>query len=364
MSPNAVSIIPLHWQIYHDKCMKIDLKNDLVDLSFYRLADRMTSGRTDPIVVFAAYAQDKLIYKDGRMTEASAPVYQQYKLSMPSELVNKFGLAYADNAPLLLHKRLADVFVDVALDLHSTHQYVSVVMDGLRTYDCAITLQESRPDLVAIGLLTHAGKSAHNRALAVDSKLFIRDGKVPHMESLLEVDEHGHLDDLNMQTNSRFYTGPMSSSARHNRLIRLQAWQRASVKNRLPIASLLSEFWDDRVTGSPADMWRVLSCRLLCAEMNGSPEFNPIIANLKTVLNALHANESLSRSVFAEHAHAAFVKTWYQCFDKEQCKKLDAILGNGGGEPPALDDFMFHEWLDNIYDADLVEAGFPRQTRV
>src|SRR6185295_4386530 len=91
---------------------------------------------------------------------------------------------------------------------------------------------------------------------------------------LVEADEHGHLDDLNMETNSRFYTGPMPEAARQNRLNRLQAWQRASVKNKLPVANLLAEFWDDRVPGSPADMWRVLACRALCLGLDANPKSN------------------------------------------------------------------------------------------
>ena len=353
----------------------LDLATTLVDLADYRKADRIAGDKHDPLIVFAAYAQDEMVYKDGLMIQASQAIYKEFQRVLPNELVNKFGLAYADNSPIFLHKRLADVMVDVAIDMRDRHSQYTVVMDGLRTYDCAVKLQDARPDLVKIGLLTKAGYSAHNRALAVDSKLFhiidlaaAMNPSIPlPITSLQETDECGHLDDLNMETNSRFYEGPMSDAARINRLNRLQAWQRASVKNKLPIANLLSEFWDDRVTGSPADFWRVLTCRAMCVGMNGNPKTNPILGELKEELDALHTqnkHQDISRKTFARKAYANFIAAWDHFFTKQHRMELIATLGPGGAEPPELKDFIFHEWIDNIFDQDLVRAGFPRQSRV
>jgi len=344
----------------------LDLKSTLVNLAQHRKTERVEGNKPDPLIVLAAYAQDNLVYDDGKIVSISPSSYEEYKRSKPNDLVNKFGAVYADDAPLLLHKKLADVLVDVVIDLRDRRGQFTVVMDALRTFDCASQLQESRPDLVESGLLTHAGDSAHNRALAVDSKLFEPTNANISLSTLLEADEHGHLDDLDMKANSRFYDGDMSYSARHNRLTRLQAWQRASVKRKLPIANLLSEFWDDRVTGSPADMWRIISCRALCMDVNGNPQTNPMIATLKTDLNALHKQnqeKEITRQQFAESAHNLFVDTWQRLFTKQHKLQLSSILGLGAGEPPELADFMFHEWYNDIHDHDLIRAGFPRQTR-
>ena len=353
----------------------IDLKNNLVDLADYRKADRIADSNPDPLIVHVAYAQDDLVYDEGKIISVTPETYREFKQSRSNDLVNKFGLAYASGVPLLLHKKLADVLVDVAIDLRDRRGHFTVVMDALRTYDSALKLQESRPDLVESGLLTKAGNSAHNRALAVDSKLFELADKnlststptrtLP-LSALVEVDEHGHLDDLDMTANSRFYQGAMSDKAHHNRLVRLQAWQRASIKHQLPIANLLSEFWDDRVTGSPADMWRVLSCRAMCLGISGDPKINPTIHSLKTDLDVLHAQNkqgALSRQEFAERAYHYFVSAWEQVFSKQIQLQLNAVLGRGAGAAPALSDFMFHEWLNDIYDRDLANADFPRQSR-
>jgi len=332
----------------------LNLRETLVDLAGYRLDERLACGE-DPLLIHVAYAQENLVYEQGTIMEVSDSEYARYRREKPNDLVNKFGHAYVKDMPLLLHKKLADVQVDVAIDMYLRYGQVTLVMDGLRTYESGVKMQENRPDLVASGLLAKAGSSAHNRALAVDSKLFVRlaDGTV------VEADEHGHLDDENMATNSRFYAGPMADAARANRLNRLQAWQRASVKNQLPIANLLAEFWDDRVPGSPADVWRVLSCRALCIGLDGNPKTNPIIARLKDALNAL---AHPSRQLFAEEAHALFSASWHALFTPAQKQALEASLGNGASSPPALSDFLFHEWLETIHDHDLLEAGLPAQS--
>jgi len=339
----------------------LDLKSVLVDLAYYRKEERTAGNVQDPLIILTAYAQDELVYVEGKIVAFTPEAYAEVKRSRSNDLVNKFGPVYAVEFPIFLHRKLADVLVDSAIDLRDRHGYFTVVMDGLRTYDCAQKLQENRPDLVTLGLLARAGKSAHNRALAVDSKLFhFVDG------TLVEADEHGHLDDFDMKANSRFYDGDMSNAARYNRLVRLQAWQRASIKHQLPIANLLSEFWDDRVTGSPEDFWRVLACRALCISLNGNPNTNPIVHSLKAELEGVHqrhVNQHTTRQDFAETAYRLFVATWNQLFTK-QCKlQLSSVLGSGAGDPPALSDFIFHEWHHSIYDRDLVSASLPKQLR-
>jgi hypothetical protein len=333
----------------------------LIDLATYRHADRIAGGKPDPLLILNAYAQATDIYRDGKIITATPTEYEACSKETPNDLVNKFGQVYASGTPLLLHQKLADVIIDTAIDMRDRYRQFTVVMDGLRTYDSGVVMQQTRPDLVASGMLAKAGTSAHNRALAVDSKLFqladpaaCKGGNVT-LSMLVEADEKGHLDDLDMTTSNRFYTGEMSDTARTNRLQRIQAWQRASVKNRLPIANLLSEFWDDRVPGSPADMWRVVSCRALCIGVDGNPKTNPAIAQLRTDL------ESLSTEQLAPQAHQKLTEAWNKIFTPAQQQQLDAALGQGGGSPPPLADFIFHEWLETIHDKDLIAAGYASQ---
>jgi len=328
----------------------IALKETLVDLASFRFKERGPALLLHPV-----YAHENLVYAGGKITPVDKAEYARVRKENPNDLVNKFGLVYAKEAPLLLHRKCANVLIDVAIDMFRRYDQYTMVMDALRTYESGAKMQHNRPDLVASGLLAKAGNSAHNRALAVDSKLFVKDAA----DKFVEADEHGHLDDENMETNSRFYNGEMSATARANRLHRLQAWQRASVKNKVPIANLLSEFWDDRVPGSPADMWRVLSCRALCIGIDGNPETNHIIGGVRTAQAALH-DKPLSRKLFAEQAYALFVAAWHLLFTPHK-EQLETLLGEGASNPPELADFIFHEWLETIHDWDLEEAGFPKQ---
>lgn len=354
----------------------IDLRRDLVNLATHRRAERRAGYLPDPLIVLVAYAQDELVYDRGRITTADPQVYAMHRYShIAAErnvLVNKFGQVYPRGWPLMLHRRLADILVDVAIDLRDRHRLFTVVMDGLRTYEAGLRMQANRPDLVASGMLARAGDSAHNRALAVDSKLFRLIDPLSYetwsqtvpLAALEEADEHGHLDDeQDMRLNSRFYAGPMSATARKNRALRLAAWQRASIRHRTPIASLLAEFWDDRVPGSPADMWRVLTCRALCIGVDANPATSPAIRDLRIRLHALHERHDrgeLPREDFAAEAYHDFTGAWHHILTAGMRLRLDRLLGAGGGSPPELADFLFHEWLANIHDADvlpLIQAG-------
>ena len=356
----------------------IDLKADLIDLAVYR-TDARTAGGPDPIVVLVAYAQDELAYDaQGRIITPTPEEYAHIKCSpdyaVRNRLVNKFGHVYRPGTPLFLHRRLADVIIDTAIDMRDRYRHFTVVMDGLRTYDSGLLMQNDRPDLVKSGMLAPAGTSAHNRALAVDSKLFELTNPADYerlpatvpLSLLQEADEHGHLDDeQDMRFNSRFYSGPMSIEAGKNRLRRLQAWQRAAIKNRTPIANLLAEFWDDRVPGSPADLWRVLVCRAMCLGLDANPASNAHVAALKTASSNLHANYEkglLTRQQLAEQAHALCCLSWQQVFSSQHMQQLDSLLGPGGGDPPELADCLFHEWLETIRDQHLTDAGKPAQS--
>lgn len=370
---------------FPDQNQPIDLKNTLVDLAEYRIEDRVAGGKPDPIVINVIYAQEEQVYQNGRIVPVDKATYESYKTSQPNEIVNKFGPAYAPGTPLLLHRKLADVIIDTAIDMRDHYRQFTVVMDGLRTYDTGRYMEKQRPDLIDSRLLAPAGTSAHNRALAVDSKLFeltdpslldsegrlapdaaaqgVKGRSIP-LHMLKETDELGHLDDLNMTTSSRFYKIDPSSPAHANRLNRLQAWQRASVKNKLPIANLLAEFWDDRVPGSPADMWRVLSCRAMCIGVEGDPKKNPVIGILKNNLATLEEEYKqgvFNRELYAQSAQVALATAWQQAFTLKQQQQLREVLGPGGEQAPETGDFLFHEWLETIHDRDLQKAGMAAQ---
>jgi hypothetical protein len=355
----------------NDPKQLINLQDDLVDLASYRAHDRTAYNKPDPLVMHVAYAQDNQIYHNGKIFAVDAKAYTEVKNTRPNDLVNKFGQTYAPDTKLLLHKKLADVLVDTAIDMRNRYGQFTVVMDALRTYDSGKLMEKTRPDLVAAKLLAPAGTSAHNRALAVDSKLFelinpahVFTGAV-NIDMLKEVDEKGHLDDLDMTTSSRFFPIPTNESAYQNRLNRLRAWQRASVKNNIPIANLLAEFWDDRVPGSPSDMWRVLACRAMCIGVDGNPKTNTALALLKMNLQTLHNEFDAGRinsDAFAQGAYGMLVVAWDQVLTPDNKQQLEHILGKNGGHPPALNHFLFHEWLHNIHDHELVEAGFAAQS--
>ncbi len=289
---------------------------ELVDLSTYRRSERMEACQGhDPLQALAAYAQQNLVYVDGKLTEVDDHAYEK---SPAVTKVNRFRKAYRSGAPVLLHKHLADVLVDASIDLYNTQGWTTVAFDGLRTMEGTFLLYETTPEAwLAAGLLAPPGKSAHNRALAVDSMQFDKEGR--------EVEMGGHFDHTDMESNHRNYAGPkVSVTARANRLTRERAIMRAALKNRTLIAPLREEFWDDRVPGSEKDLWRVMEsiCRV-----TGQP-------------------------IPTERAqdYQAFAVQWYSL---DQAKLQDAL---GTSELPAADKIVYHERLKPIYDRELPMA--------
>lgn len=226
---------------------------ELVDMVDYRYEERVAAcGGVDPILVLVAYAQDELIYTpDGKMAPA---LNRQAYESLPRELrVNKFGLAYRTDAPLLLHYTLADIVIGAAIHLYLTQNWATVLYDGLRTVDGAYLLyRHAHASDMEGGLLSMPGRSAHNKGMAVDTMMI-------DLATDLEVDMGGHFDHLDMSTNGRLYNGmAITPEAKHNRLIREAAFLYAAfLQNRL-VAPLRNEFWDDRLPENREDLWRVM----------------------------------------------------------------------------------------------------------
>ncbi|MBV8939308.1 MAG: hypothetical protein JO089_05660, partial [Alphaproteobacteria bacterium] len=158
--------------------------SDLVDMSSYRKAQRMAQcGGIDPLEVFVAYAQDNHVYDaGGRIAPVDAEIYRH---TPPDGRVNKFKQVYRHDAKLLLHKALADIVVDAAMELQTQHGWKLRLYDGLRTVDAAFLMHyNADPKWLEAGLLAKPGESAHNRGLAIDSMVVDAGGR--------EIDMGGH----------------------------------------------------------------------------------------------------------------------------------------------------------------------------
>lgn len=238
----------------------------------------------------------------------------EYSRTPANDRINKFTAAYRADAPLLLHRALADIVVDAAISLYHDHGYRLRVYDGLRSMEAGFVLYRAAdPAWLAAGLLAAPGNSAHNRALAVDSSLVDSDG--------CEVER---FDNLDMNINHRDYTGdaitPQQRSARH---IKERAFQRAAMLHGTLIAPLISEYWDDRMPGSEADLWRIM-------------------ASLRRLLH-LTVQEAPDRAT----DYHSFATQW-QALPQQA---LHDLLGSTTC-PPA-EAMMYHEAMNPIYDGDL-----------
>ena len=112
-------------------------------------------------------------------------------------------------------------------------------------------------------------------------------------------------------------------------------------------------------------MWRVAACRAMCIGVDGNPATNVALNVFKMNLQTLHQEHELGRlssEDFAQSAHSMLVIAWDQIFTPDNKRQMEQVLGTGGSQPPALSDFIFHEWLHNIHDHDLVQAGFAAQS--
>jgi len=289
-------------------------KLPLVDLAQYRKPARMDlCGGVDPLEVVVAYAQDSLVYTQNNQLLRVSP--QVYATTTMDDRVNKFGQAYLRGAPLLLHKQLADVVVDAAIDLYQHQGWKLRVYDGLRTVDAAQALYANAdPAWLEAGLLAKPGESAHNRALAVDSSLVDKQGR-----------EIERFDNLDMVVNNRDYAGDaVSTEQKEARLIKEQAFQRAAIKRGLALAPLQSEYWDDRVPGSEKDLWRVIKSLARCTGQAAPQE----------------------KAVNYEQ----FAAQWQGLNRHGQ---MTALFGPNAEVPPQEETIVFHEKLPSISSTNL-----------
>lgn len=311
---------------------------ELVDMEGYRREERMAAcGGADPIRVLVAYAQDELVY--GAHGELLKEPDRATYLVMPRRRkFNKFGLAYRPEAKLWLHKTLADIAIGAAIQLHQAQGWTTALYDGLRTVDGTYNLYLYAPETdIASGLLALPGQSAHNKAMAVDSMMYDRNGG--------EVEMGGHFDHPDMETNSRAYAGDkIAATAKRNRLIREAAFLRSAFSQGLLIAPLRTEFWDDRLPENRADLWRVLDSAARCLGM-------PLLSTEDEKLR--RENRTAFQQKWESWSYADFLTRWEETF-----KGHETLAGEMFGLPPAVEKAEFyHGNYHPIYDAALRESG-------
>lgn len=312
---------------------------ELVAIKEYRRDERKAAcGGHDPIKIILAYAQDELAYDaSGKIYACDSTTYH----TLPRERrVNKFGLSYRRDADFLQHKILADIVVGAAIHLYKTQGWNTVLYDGLRTVNGAFNLYGFAPMKdIEDGLLALPGESAHNKGLAVDSM----------MEDVLghEIDMGGHFDHLDMETNSRAYSGNrISEVAKKNRLIREAAFLRSAFSQGLIVAPLRSEFWDDRLPENRADLWRVLDSAARCLGIH-------LLNHEDMRLRKTH------RTAFAEKweqwSYQDFLDRWHDTFKghEPQLKKILGVTHPPLEEKPEFYHGNFHP----IYDESLRASG-------
>jgi D-alanyl-D-alanine dipeptidase len=313
--------------------------DDLVAMKDYRRAQRIEAcGGVDPINVLLAYAQDELIYSpSGEIIRVDAKTYAQ---TPRAGRLNVFGLAYRRDAQFWLHRILADIVVGAAIHLYQTQRWRMVLYDGLRTVEGAYKLYQLATDEdIEAGLLALPGYSAHNKGLAVDSMMVDAHGH--------EVAMGGHFDHLDMETNSRAYTGDkINPNAKQNRLIREAAFLRTALTQGLLIAPLRSEFWDDRLPENRADLWRVLDS---AARVMGITYYTPEDAALRK------ANRALWQEKWERWSYQDFLQKWQECFRGRE-GELEDLLGTAMPPPNEKPEF-YHGNFHPIYDRDLRASG-------
>ncbi len=294
------------------------LKADLVDVAIFRKQERVEACRgADPIEVVAAYAQNHLVYtKENYIEQCDA---QDYEKTPMQDRVNKFTQAYPENAPLLLHKALADIVVDAAIALKLSHGFRLRIYDGLRTMEAAYTLYrhakaewlgyDAQGNKTLPTLLSEPGDSAHNRGLAVDTSLLDEEGR-----------EFERFDNLNMEVSHRDYRGDVVSAQQRNaRMIKERAFQRTALARGTLLAPLRSEYWDDRMPGRDEDLWRVMESICRCIGVSAPAE--------------------------KAKDYEQFVRQW-QALDADL---LVQVLGESARTPPPYAQIIFHEKFNVIY---------------
>lgn len=148
---------------------------------------------------------------------------------------------YAPDAPLLLHKDMAKIVINVARDIFDRYGWTLVLHDGLRVYEAQEAMQHT--DIVKVNphwmeaprMVSPPGIGAHPRGMAIDV-------------SVKDIDMGTAFDDMS-QASARDYTH-LPETVLQNRAQLEDSFRRQADKLGLPILPLPNEWWDFRF---PAD---------------------------------------------------------------------------------------------------------------
>lgn len=288
-----------------------------------------------------AYSQAEEVIIDGTYVRVSP---EQYATTPPDEKLNKFDAYGAPYLPtvknIYLHPALAKV-VQRAAEILAEQNHSMIALDGLRTYEANAALAVSFPNCIEMGLLARPGKSAHNKALAVDVALLGPDKKLVNM--------NGHFDCADMQRAHRNYT-QLSPEEKQNRLRLEKSFLRAALEQGVLVAPLREEFWDFRMPETRLDLWRVLESVARVIDDQGSlAKTGAVIDDIRRMYRAGQHMEAIKQHSF--FTYESFQQQWSELFaGKEQ--QLTAAIGTS--VPPADESkIVYHGNYVALHDDDL-----------
>jgi D-alanyl-D-alanine dipeptidase len=303
----------------------------------------MSTYRQSPALSsFTAYAHDNMVFDTNGQPQKVDEV--TYKNTPREAKLNKFGQVYQDNAPVWLHKEMADVVVDAAIYMQQKYGWKSVIYDGLRTVNGAYNMYRNAADSdLEQGLLAAPGLSAHNKGMAADLVQFDTAGKL--------VDMGGNFDHLDMKTNNRAYSD-LPQPVLENRLKREIAFQHAALSQGKLFAPLRSEFWDERFPENEADHWRVLDSLTRCMGKQ--------LLSSEDISNMRSPKDSEQRKAFSKKwelmSYDEFKTKWAELFDEKEMRRV-FDLPDSVKLPPDRSTIVYHGDYNPLYDRDLIASG-------
>ncbi len=201
---------------------------------------------------------------------AATPLRIDIVYAQPNHPENIFGMAlYHPEAKLWLHRDFAEIVCRAAADCYTSHGYVFILKDGLRTVDAQALMQETA--IVKANphwtqepnrLLSPPGKGGHPRGMAIDIVLETKDGALVEMGTRFD-----HLTTDPAINPARRGFENISSEAKANRQILEDCMVKAAADLNRPMLPLPSEWWDFRFPASYSEQYAPLSDRDLPSHM-------------------------------------------------------------------------------------------------
>ncbi len=212
-------------------------------------------------------SSDNLLAMDG--FEAEYPVKIELAYARPDNLL--FGeVIYRPDARLWLHRDLAKVVLEAALQCYEHHGYRFVLYDGLRTVDAQQRMLETKvvkdnPNwLQEPRLLSPPGTGGHPRGMAID--LGLEDENENSLDMGTPFDFLG-ADSSPLRNPAHRQHPKLSKEVVRNRNILTHAMIEAAEKLSMPLLPLPQEWWDFRLPRSVYEQYAPLSDADLPPEM-------------------------------------------------------------------------------------------------